>query len=110
MTVSEAPLPGEPGRRTLARHRFWTWAGSPAINARATLSAAGRSQLRELRSGSTYQSQNALELHFGLGAATVIDTLEICWPEGKKSLIREVRAGQTLTLKEPAAGSTREKH
>ena len=58
--------------------------GSPAINARATLSAAGRSQLRELRSGSTYQSQSALELHFGLGAATVIDSLEIRWPGGRR--------------------------
>ena len=39
--------------RLLNRH------GSPAINARAVLSAGGTSQVRELRSGSTYQSQNA---------------------------------------------------
>ena len=40
--------------RVLNRH------GSPAINARAVLVAGGRSQMRELRRGSTYQSQNAL--------------------------------------------------
>jgi len=89
--------------RLLNRH------GSPAINARATLSAAGRSQQRELRSGSTYQSQSALELHFGLGAATVVDNLEIRWPDGKKSLAKDVKVDQTVTLMEPSAVGGNEK-
>ena len=47
--------------RPLNRH------GSPAIGARVTFSAGGKSQTREVRSGSSHQSQNAFELHCGLG-------------------------------------------
>jgi enediyne biosynthesis protein E4 len=66
--------------RVLNRH------GSPAINARAVLVSGGRSQMRELRSGSTYQSQNALELHFGLGETTTIESIQILWLGGKKTV------------------------
>ena len=87
--------------RVLNRH------GSPAINARAVLVAGGRSQVRELRSGSTYQSQNALELHFGVGENTRIDSLEILWLGGKKTQMTNVLADQTLTIKEPAEATSR---
>ena len=33
--------------------------------------------MRELRSGSSYQSQNALELHFGLGPSATVDAVEV---------------------------------
>jgi hypothetical protein len=78
--------------RLLDRH------GSPAINTRVLLSANSRTQLRELRSGSTYQSQSALELHFGLGEATIVDSLEVLWPGGEKTRLRNVKADQTVTL------------
>jgi hypothetical protein len=39
-------------------------------------------QIRELRSGSTYISQNALELHFGVGWATQV-SFEVIWPGGE---------------------------
>jgi enediyne biosynthesis protein E4 len=80
--------------RLLNRH------GSPSINARAMISAGKRSQIRELRSGSTYQSQNALELHFGLGEATTVDSLEIHWPGGGTTRLKDVKADQIVTLKE----------
>ncbi len=83
--------------------------GSPAINARAVLVAGGRSQMRELRSGSTYQSQSALELHFGLGEAATIDSLEISWIGGKKTSLKDVQADQTLTIKEPGEATSRPK-
>jgi enediyne biosynthesis protein E4 len=86
--------------RVLNRH------GSPAINARAMLSGRGGAQMRELRSGSTYQSQNALEIHFGLGETTSIDSLEILWPDGQKSRMKDVQADQTLTIKEPAEATS----
>ena len=38
-----------------------------AIGARVTLEAAGRRQIREVRSGGSYLSQNDLRAHFGLG-------------------------------------------
>ncbi len=39
-----------------------------AIGARVTLEAAGKRQVREVRSGGGYLSQNDLRAHFGLGA------------------------------------------
>src|SRR6185295_15481111 len=38
-----------------------------AIGARVTVEAAGRRQMREVRSGGSYLSQNDLRAHFGLG-------------------------------------------
>jgi hypothetical protein len=65
--------------RLLNRH------GSPAISARATVSTGALTQLREVRSGSSYESQNAFDLHFGLGESAAIDVIEVRWPGGAKS-------------------------
>ncbi len=75
--------------------------GSPALNARVTLTTGATRQLRELRSGSSYQSQNALEVHFGVGKATKIDTLKIAWPGGRESELREIDVDRTVTVREP---------
>ena len=40
-----------------------------AIGARVTVEAAGRRQVREVRSGGSYLSQNDLRAHFGLGGS-----------------------------------------
>jgi enediyne biosynthesis protein E4 len=39
-------------------------------------------QRQDVVSGAVYCSQNDMTLHFGLGAATKIDKLEIQWPDG----------------------------
>ena len=75
--------------------------GSPALNARAVVTAGGVKRLRELRSGSSYQSQNALELHFGLGKAATIDALEIVWPGGTRTEMHDLKADRTMTVREP---------
>jgi hypothetical protein len=81
--------------RLLNRH------GSTAINARASIIAGGVKQMRELRSGSSHQSQNALELHFGLGQSTVIDTMEIVWPGGRRSVLNAQEVDRTVTVRDP---------
>ncbi|RDC61462.1 VCBS repeat-containing protein [Adhaeribacter pallidiroseus] len=37
-------------------------------------------------------------VHFGLGKAPVIDSLEITWPDGKYQLLTQVKANQVLTV------------
>ncbi len=81
--------------RPLNRH------GSPSIGVRVTFSAGGKSQTREVRSGSSHQSQNALELHCGLGRAAKVDAVEVFWPGGKKTVLRDVAADRTITVREP---------
>jgi hypothetical protein len=83
--------------RPLFRH------GSPAIGARVELSAGGKSQIREIRSGSSHQSQPALEAHFGLGQSIKVDSIEVVWPGGRTSVVRDVAADRTITVREPPA-------
>jgi len=72
-----------------------------AIGARVTVSAGGRSQVQEVRSGSSFLSQSDLRLHFGLGPATAADRIEIQWPyAGSRDVIGGVKAGQFLTVVE----------
>jgi len=54
-----------------------------ALGARVTVTAGGMTQTDEVRSGGSYLSQNDLRLHFGLGQATKIDSVEVRWPSGK---------------------------
>jgi len=54
-----------------------------AIGARLKLVAGGMTQTEEIHSGGSYVSQSDTRVHFGLGAATTIDSLEIRWPSGK---------------------------
>lgn len=52
------------------------------IGARATIYGSWGKQLREVRAGESYGTANSAMLHFGLGSATVIDSVQISWPSG----------------------------
>jgi hypothetical protein len=52
------------------------------IGAKITVRANSRVMVSEVRSGSSYISQNDLRVHFGLGAANRIDSVEVRWPSG----------------------------
>jgi hypothetical protein len=105
VTVMDGPLlllrNDTPRRGHWLKLRLLNRHGGPAINARATLSAGRRTQTRELRSGATYQSQNALELHFGLGDAASVDTLEVRWPGGGGTRLEDVQADRLVTVRQP---------
>ena len=53
-----------------------------AIGARVRIKIGKRTLVDEVRSGGSYISNNDMRLHFGLGSATKIDSLEIRWPNG----------------------------
>jgi len=71
-----------------------------AIGARVTIHAGGMTQLDEVRAGGSYLSQNDLRLHFGLGSATKIDSVEVRWPTGKTEIFREVAADKIYAVVE----------
>ena len=73
-----------------------------AVGARVTLVAGGRRQVREVHAGSAYLSGSSLIQHFGLGAATRAETIEVAWPSGEKTRIVDVAANQQLVLVEGA--------
>jgi len=45
-----------------------------------------------------FQSTVDHRLNFGLGSISVIDTLEIQWPNGKVTILKDINVDQTLTL------------
>jgi hypothetical protein len=53
-----------------------------AIGARARLTIAGKTMTRQVEAGSGYTSEAMFPVHFGLGSATEIETVEITWPSG----------------------------
>jgi hypothetical protein len=72
-----------------------------AIGAQVRVTAEGRTQIDEVRSGGSYLSQNDLRLHFGLGSARKMERVEIRWPSGVRQVERGLDAGRVITLREP---------
>ena len=52
------------------------------IGARVQVTANGRTQTEEIRSGGSYLSHNDMRAHFGLGEATRVERVVIRWPSG----------------------------
>lgn len=71
-----------------------------AIGARLTIRAAGVKQFSEVRGGASYLSQNDLRLHFGLGAAKKMESVEIRWPNGVVETLQNVAADCIYTIVE----------
>jgi hypothetical protein len=51
----------------------------------------------------SYLSSNDKRAHFGLGADSVVKSIEIHWPSGIVQRLNNVRADQILRVEEPAA-------
>jgi len=73
------------------------------IGSKVRVTSAGRTQLREVNPSGSYLSTSDVRLYFGVGAETRIARLEIEWPSGKKQVLENVPADQTLLLEESIA-------
>jgi hypothetical protein len=71
-----------------------------AIGARVRVASGGRTQIDEVRSGSSYYSQHDLRLHFGLGHSEKVDALDITWPSGEKEALRDLPANRLIVVQE----------
>jgi hypothetical protein len=71
-----------------------------AVGARVRVTAGGRTQVREVRAGSSYLGQNDLRLHFGLGGSTTVDRIEVRWPSGHVEVLSAVPANHVVTIQE----------
>ncbi len=84
----------------LAVKLIGTHCNRDAIGTRVTIVSGGLTQMREVKSGSGYLSQNDLRLHFGLGAAVSVDTLTVRWLCGKVQTLQDVETNQVLVISE----------
>ncbi len=70
------------------------------IGARIRIMAGGKQQFNHATTAVGYLSSSSKAVHFGLGKATAIDELEVAWPSGAKTVQKNVRADQALTIVE----------
>jgi ASPIC and UnbV/Domain of unknown function (DUF6851)/FG-GAP-like repeat/VCPO second helical-bundle domain len=73
---------------------------APGTRVTVTL-PGGRRLVREVQSGSSYASSEDPRLHFGLGAAEQVDSVEVRWPGGSETRLHDVEANQLLRLEPP---------
>ena len=71
-----------------------------AIGARVTIKTAKLTQMREVRSGSSYLSQSDLRLHFGLGTEDKMSEVQIRWPNGQTETLKDIAADFVYTVQE----------
>jgi hypothetical protein len=103
IAVSALGAPAELWENTTAKPGHWitlkligTRANRDAIGARITIG----NQTRTVTSASGYVSSSDIRAHFGLGATTTIDRIEIAWPSGTKQVVEKVAADRVLTVTE----------
>lgn len=71
-----------------------------AIGARVTVKAGGKTQIDEVHSGRSYQSDFGKRLHFGLGSHAGTVDIRVKWPGGGVEERENVPVDQRITLVE----------
>jgi hypothetical protein len=77
------------------------------IGAKVTVKIGSRALVNEVRSGSSYDSNNDMRIHFGLGAAAKIDGVQIHWPSGLTERFDNIPVDAIYTLKEGSGASVK---
>jgi hypothetical protein len=73
-----------------------------AVGATVVVTAGGLRQARVVLSQSSYYSHDDLRVHFGLGAASRAESIEVVWPSGAVQSVKDVAGRQVVTIAEPA--------
>ena len=68
------------------------------VGGRIYVTIGEETQMRELRAGSNFLSQDPAEAHFGLKKAEVVDQVRIVFPTGEEIILNDVLANQSLVL------------
>src|SRR5262249_24115619 len=100
-------ISGDPSRHWIALKLVGTASNRDAIGARVHIVAGGAEQWHGVRGGGSYLSQNDLRVHFGLGAATIVDRVDVRWPNGREERWERLAAGRFHTLTEGSAKLSR---
>jgi len=82
------------GNRSIRFKLRGTQSNRDAIGARLRIEASGLSQIRMVKSGSSYLSQSELPITFGLGKADKIERVVIQWPNGRSEEYKNLSAGR----------------
>jgi hypothetical protein len=70
------------------------------VGARVLLVSGDLAQKDEVRGGDSYLSQSDKRLHFGLGARTKVDSIEVRWPSGVIDKVTSAKVNSLIVIKE----------
>ena len=72
------------------------------VGARVHVTIGAVTQTRELRAGANYMSNDPVEAHFGLGAASAVDELRVVWPDGTETVVTDVVGDRFVQISQKA--------
>ena len=78
------------------------WSNRDAVGAQVVLQVGERTLIQQVSGGRGLSCQDSRVLHFGLGPAEQVETLEVRWPSGRRQLLEAVQAGQRVEVDERA--------
>ncbi|MCB1184268.1 VCBS repeat-containing protein [bacterium] len=93
---------GVSGNNWAALDLVGTDSNRDAVGAMVHVWSGGRQRLYTVMAGESYLSFNSHRIELGLGAATVIDSVAVDWPTGRRDTWRDLAAGQVHVLTETA--------
>ncbi|KAA3615123.1 MAG: PKD domain-containing protein [Calditrichaeota bacterium] len=70
------------------------------VRIKAIISGSAVWQFREVSAQNSFNSHNSLRLHFGLGDAENVDSLQVLWPSGQITNMENVSSKQFLSITE----------
>jgi hypothetical protein len=79
---------------------FGTKANFASIGTRVAVTVGDRTMTQVVSGGSGTTCQDSAALHFGLGAATAADRIQVTWLGGGATTLTDVAADQILTVTE----------
>ncbi len=77
-----------------------TYSNRDAFGTQMMISVGGEKWLHEVNGGSSHMSQHSSIAHFGMGAATTVDSLWVIWPTGNVQLLTQITADQRILVVE----------
>jgi hypothetical protein len=89
------------GRHWLVLELEGTRSNRDGLGARVEVTAGGRRQFNHATTSVGYGSASDRRVHFGLGAAARVETVEIRWPSGTRQTLRDIPADRVMKVVEP---------
>ncbi len=77
-----------------------TQSNRDGIGSKVRIHAGDKMQVKEVTCGGSYASDSDHSLHFGLGAQTTVQRIEVTWPNGDIQTLENHPADQVMTIVE----------
>ena len=76
-----------------------------AIGALVKIATAEGAQYATVTTAGSYLSSSDKRVHFGLGSASAVQSLEIRWPSGTVQTLKDVAGDRVVEIEEPTASA-----